>query len=66
MWDYRRAPESGLGDSFPPLSILFEGSVLLLGVAAVVGEVDVVDVVASAAGYRGEVFDGATHVVGRF
>ena len=39
---------------------------MLLGVAAVVGEVDVVDVVAAAAGYRGEVFDGATHVVRRF
>lgn len=38
---------------------------MLLGVAAVVGEVDVVDVVVAAAGYRGEVFDGATHVVGR-
>lgn len=39
---------------------------MLLGVAAVVGEVDVVDVVAAAAGYRGEVFNGATHVVWRF
>lgn len=56
-------PESGLGDSFPPLSILFEDSVLLLGVAAVVGEVDVVEVVAAAAGDGGEVFDGATLVV---
>lgn len=38
---------------------------MLLGVASVVGEVDVVDVVAAATGYRGEMFDGATHVVGR-
>ena len=39
---------------------------MLLGVAAVVGEVDVVEVVASASGDGGEVFDGATHVVGCF
>ena len=36
---------------------------MLLGVAAVVGEGDVVEVVAAAAGDRGEVFDGATPVV---
>lgn len=48
-----------------PGEVLFEGSVSLLGVAAVVGEVDVVDVVAAAAGYRGEVFDGAARGMAR-
>ena len=56
-------PGSGLGDSFPPLAVLFEGSVSLLTVAAPVGEGDVVEVVASASGDGGEVFNGATHVV---
>ena len=36
---------------------------MLPGVAAVVGEVDVVEVVASASGDGGGVFGGATHVV---
>ena len=39
---------------------------MLSGVAAVVGEGNVVEVVASASGDGGEVLDGATHVVGCF
>lgn len=66
MYDYGRETGGGLGDLFQPLSPLFEGSVLLSGVTAVVGKVDVVDVMAATPGDGREVFDGATRVVGRF
>ena len=49
-----------------PGSVLFEGLVSFARIAGAVGEVDVVDVVAAAAGYRGEVFDGASQAVAQW
>lgn len=58
-----RGAISGLVGLFLPLSVLFEGLGALPGVATPVGEVDIVEVVAAAAGDGGEVFDGEGHAV---